>query len=299
VNAPSQRLPLTVLIPTYNEERNLPDCLASVAWADEILVVDSFSGDRTVAIATAAGARVVQHVYVNSAAQKNWAIPQCSHRWVLVVDADERVDAALAEAIRATLARAGGPEAAAYTIRRRTFAFGAEIRHSGWQGDSVRRLFDRARCRYPDLEVHADLSVDGPVGLLDGRLDHYTYRTFDEYFEKFRRYTTWSANDRWKRGDRASFLTVAIKPLSRFLRSWVLRRGFLDGTPGLIVCLLGAISAFTREAKLWAMQRAVERGQRWADGELIVHAGAAVHERQEVIAGGRRGVVDGKAHEPA
>lgn len=291
MNEPSGRLPITVLIPTYNEERNLPDCLASVAWADEIFVVDSFSSDRTVEIATAAGARIVQHAYVNSAAQKNWALPQCTHRWVLIVDADERVDAPLAAAIRALLAASGGPPAAAYTIRRRTFAFGAEIRYSGWQGDSVRRFFDRSRCRYPDLEVHADLQVDGPIALLDGRLDHYTYRTFDEYFEKFRRYTTWSANDRWKRGDRASFLTVVGKPLSRFLRAWVLRRGFLDGTAGLIVCLLGAISAFTREAKLWAMGRASARNDRWSDGQYVIHAGAAIQERQEIIAGGKRGVV--------
>jgi len=207
---------------------------------------------------------------------------------ILIVDADERVDPALADAIRALLSREGGPAAAAYTIRRRTFAFGAEIRYSGWQGDSVRRFFDRTRCRYPDLEVHADLTVNGPIALLNGRLDHYTYRTFDEYFEKFRRYTTWSANDRWKRGDRASFASVAFKPCGRFLKAWLLRRGFLDGTPGLIVCLLGAISVFTREAKLWAMART----DRWSDGQLIIHAGAATQERKEVIAGGKRGVVN-------
>lgn len=292
MNDATGRLPITILIPTFNEERNLPDCLASAAWADEVFVVDSFSSDRTVEIAKAAGARVVQHVYVNSAAQKNWAIPQATHRWVLVLDADERVEPALAEEIRALLARPGGPDAAAYTIFRRTFAFGAEIRYSGWQGDSVRRFFDRTRCRYPDLEVHADLTVDGPTGTLRHRLEHYTYRTFDEYFEKFRRYTTWSANDRWKRGDRASFFTLLFKPMSRFLKNWLLRRGFLDGTPGLIVCMLGAISAFTRESKLWAMQRAVARNDRWRDGELIIHAGATVRERQEVIAGGKRGAVD-------
>jgi glycosyltransferase involved in cell wall biosynthesis len=283
------RVPLTVLIPTYNEERNLPDCLASVTWADEVFVVDSFSSDRTVAIATAAGARVVQHAYLNSANQKNWALPQCRHRWVLIVDADERVDPELAVEIKALLA-AGTPPFPAYEIRRRTYAFGHEIRRCGLQDDRVTRLFDREKCRYPELEVHADLIVDGQRSHLRGRMAHLTYHTLDDYFEKFRRYTTWSANDRWKRGDRAGFWMIATKPLARFVSMYVLKRGFLDGVPGLIYCGLGAISVMVRCMKLWAMQDCVSRDARWPEGRRIIHGGAAVLEEQEVIAGGRRGV---------
>jgi glycosyltransferase involved in cell wall biosynthesis len=279
------RLPLTVLIPTYNEERNLPDCLASVAWADEIFVVDSFSSDRSVAIATAAKARVVQHEYVNSAAQKNWAIPQCTHRWVLIVDADERVTPELADEIRALLEAA--PPHAAYEISRRTFFFDTEIKHCGWDSDRVTRLFDRERARYPDLEVHADLIVDGSVGHLAHKLDHYTYRTFDDYFEKFRRYTTWSANDLWKRGKRASALSIFVKPTARFFGMYVLKQGFRDGVAGLVACMLGAFSVFGRYAKLWAMQRAADSGRRFADGRPVIHAGAAMLDKPDIIGGGK------------
>lgn len=278
-------MPLTVLIPTYNEARNLPDCLKSVAWADEIFVVDSFSSDATVEIAKQAGARVVQHEYLNSAAQKNWAIPQAKHEWVLIVDADERVTPQLAEEIKALMA--AGAKHAAYSIFRRTFFFDIEIKRCGWDSDSVIRLFDRSRARYPDQEVHANMLVDGPIGTLAHKLDHYTYRTFDEYFEKFRRYTTWSANDQWKRGKRASFGKILFRPLGRFLKMYVLRRGFLDGVPGLIVCCLAAISVFTRYAKLWAMQRAVDSGAKFPDGRPVIHAGAAILPEREVISGGK------------
>jgi glycosyltransferase involved in cell wall biosynthesis len=280
------RLPLTVLIPTYNEERNLPDCLASVAWADEVFVVDSFSRDRTVEIARTAGTRVVQHEYVNSAAQKNWAIPQCSHRWVLIVDADERVPKDLADEIVALLSRPNGPDAAAYAINRRTFFFDVEIKHCGWSNDRVTRLFDRERARYPELEVHADMTVDGAIARLQHKLDHYTYRTFDEYFEKFRRYTTWSANDLWKRGRRASFAAILVKPTLRFLSMYVLRLGFLDGVPGLIACMLGAYSVFGRYAKLWAMRHAERTGAKYPDGRAVIHAGAATLAEREIIGGG-------------
>ncbi len=280
------REPLTVLIPTYNEERNLPDALASVAgWADEVFVVDSFSKDRTVAIATAGGARVVQHEYVNSAAQKNWAIPQCTHRWVLILDADERVAPDLAREIQALLDDAGRRTAAAYGIFRRTFFMDIHIKRCGWDTDRVVRLFDRTRARYPELEVHADLIADGPVADLAGRIDHYTYRTFDEYFDKFRRYTTWSANDLWKRGKRCGLGALLVKPFGRFLKMYVLRRGFLDGAPGFLVCALGAMSVFVRYAKLWAMQRAEATGARYPDGRRVVHAGAAILDQREIIGG--------------
>ena len=289
---PNGRVPLTALIPTYNEERNLPDCLASVAWADEILVVDSFSSDRTVAIATAAGAKVVQHTYLNSANQKNWTIPQCRHRWILVVDADERVDADLAEEIRALFAK-GEPECPAYEIRRRTYVFGHELHYCGLQDDRVTRLFDRERARYPEQEVHADMIIDGRRGHLRGRMAHLTYHTFDDYFEKFRRYTTWSANDRWKRGHRAGMWTILAKPAARFLNMYLLKRGFLDGFAGLVYCALGAVSVMVRSMKLWAMHDCVARDARWPEGRPIIHAGAAILEEKEIIAGGRRGVQSG------
>ena len=135
---------LSILIPVFNEEVNLPDCLASVqGLGDEILVVDSFSTDRTVEIAKEAGARVLQHEYVNSAAQKNWAIPQCQHSWVFIIDADERMTQDLRDEIRATLSSSSGPDCDGYFVVRRNFFLGGEIRHGGWGTNDVQRLFRR------------------------------------------------------------------------------------------------------------------------------------------------------------
>ena len=250
---------LTVLVPTGNEEANLRACLESVRWADELFVVDSFSKDRTVEIAKEFGARVVQHEYVNSAAQKNWAIPQATHDWVLVLDADERMTPELAEEVRALLAAPGGPAAAAYRVSRRTFFFGREIRHCGWDTDSVVRLFRKDQARYPEQWVHADMQVDGPVARLAGRLDHYTYSSMAQYFEKFGRYTTWAAKDLRERGRRATIFNLVTRPLARFLKMYFLRLGFLDGAAGAVLCGLAACSVFTKYAKLWEMQRAGAR----------------------------------------
>lgn len=247
---------LTVLIPARNEEANLRDCLASVKWADELFVVDSFSTDRTLDIARELRARVVQHEYLNSAAQKNWAIPQATHDWVLVLDADERVSPELAAEVRELLSAPGGPPAAAYRVFRRTFFFGREIRHCGWDTDSVVRLFRKGRARYPEQWVHADMLVDGPVERLAGRIDHYTYRSLDQYFEKFGRYTTWSARDLHARGRRAGVLNLLARPLARFVKMYFLRLGFLDGVAGAVLCGLAACSVFTKYAKLWEMQLA-------------------------------------------
>jgi len=246
---------LTVLVPTRNEEHNLRACLESVKWADELFVVDSFSTDRTLEIAREMGARVLQHEYVNSAAQKNWAIPQAENEWVFILDSDERVSPELADEIRAVLNRPEDERAAAYSVYRRTFFFGKEIRHCGWDTDSVIRLFDKGRARYPQLWVHANMEVDGRVEELRGRILHYTYHSMDQYFEKFGRYTTWSARDLMEKGRRATFINLVGRPLLRFLKMYFLRLGFLDGVPGAVLCGLAACSVFTKYAKLWEMQR--------------------------------------------
>lgn len=243
---------LTVLVPAYNEEELIGDCLESVKWADEVFVVDSFSTDRTAEIARSCGARIVQHEYVNSATQKNWAIPQASHDWVLVIDCDERATPEAAAEIRDILAK--GPEKDAYRIARRSFFFGKEIRHCGWETDKVTRLFKRD-ARYRDREVHADIDTTGlSVGELKGTFLHYTTRSFAQYFEKFGRYTTWAANDLFKKGRRAGFLSLTVRPAARFFKMYFLRLGFLDGLHGLVLCTLAAMSVFMKYAKLWAMQ---------------------------------------------
>jgi glycosyltransferase involved in cell wall biosynthesis len=243
------REPLSVLIPTKNEARNLAACIDSARWAEEVVVVDSGSVDGTLDIARARADRVLEHEYVNSAAQKNWALPQLAHRWVLIVDADERVTPALRAEIERVLAdpaRADG-----YWIYRDNHFLGKRIRGAGWQRDKVLRLFDRTKGAYQPLHVHAEVEVAGRVGSLRERLTHDTYRDLDQYFEKFQRDTRGSAADLKSRGVRASGARLLLRPVGRFLRQYVLEGGFRYGRHGLVLCMLAAFSVFTKYARRW------------------------------------------------
>jgi len=243
------REPLSVLVPVRDEEHHLRECLESVRWADEIVVVDSGSVDGTLAIAREMATRTLEHEYVNSAAQKNWALPLLAHRWVLIVDADERVPQELRAEIERVLAdphRADG-----YWIGRANYFFGAPIRSAGWQRDKVLRLFDRTKGSYGPLQVHEEVLLDGRAGRLKERLIHYTYRDLDQYFEKFARYTRWSASDLKARGVRASWTRLLFRPWLRFLRMYVLEGGFREGRRGIVLCMLAAFSVFTKYARRW------------------------------------------------
>ncbi len=243
------REPLSVLVPAKNEARNLRACLDSTRWAEELVVVDSGSTDGSLDIARAVADRVLEHEYVNSAAQKNWALPQLKHSWVLIVDADERVTPALRAEIETVLAdpaRADG-----YWIRRDNHFLGKPIRGAGWQRDKVLRLFDRAKGAYQPLHVHAEVEIRGRVGFLRERLFHDTYRDLDQYFDKFLRYTRWSAADLKSRGVRASGGRLFWRPIGRFLRQYVLEGGFRYGRHGLVLCMLAAFSVFTKYARRW------------------------------------------------
>jgi glycosyltransferase involved in cell wall biosynthesis len=252
------RTKITALIPACNEEANIADCIASVRWANEVFVVDSFSQDRTVQLAQAAGARVVQHEYVNSATQKNWAIPQATHPWVLIVDADERVTPELQSEIESILeADASGSPAVrdGYDIGRLNHFLGRRVRYCGWQNDACLRLFRRDKGRYQDRHVHADVTIDGSTGRLSGKLIHYTFVSFEQYMRKFDRYTSWAARDRDARTPQVRWYHLTLRPLGRFLKQYVLKLGFLDGKTGLIVCMLAAFSVFMKYAKLLEYKR--------------------------------------------
>lgn len=243
---------ITVIVPTFNEERNLPACLDAVAWADEVFVVDSFSTDRTPEIARERGVRFVQHEYVNSATQKNWAIPQATHPWVMIVDADERVVPELRDEILAVLA---DPNAAdGYDVGRLNHFLGRRVRFSGWRNDRCLRLFRRDKGRYQDRHVHADVVVDGRVGRLRAKLLHYTFVSFDQYMKKFDRYTAWAAKDRALRTGRVGLRHLALRPAARFARQYFLKLGFLDGRVGFIVSALAAYSVFMKYARLWEIR---------------------------------------------
>ena len=244
---------LTVLIPCKNERMNIRPCIESVrAVADEILVADSGSTDGTLAIVSElGGCRIIEREYIDSGNFKNWAIPQAAHEWVLIVDADERVTPELAAEIKQALA---SPECDGYRILRRNHFFGHEIRHCGWNTDDVLRLFRRDLGRYSDYGDHADVEVPSKrVGRLKFRFLHYTYWSMEQYLRKLDRYTTQWAEQRHARGVRVGYAELLLRSPLRFFHSYVIRLGFLDGLPGLVLCLLTSFYSFTKAAKLWAL----------------------------------------------
>lgn len=250
--------PLTVLIPCKDERLNIEACIESARKvADEVLVADSGSTDGTLEIVRQmGGCRVIEREFVNFADFKNWAIPQARHPWVLIVDSDERVTNELATEIRTLLA--DPPEQIdGYLVPRRAFFMGREIRHSGWGGDLVCRLIRRDRCRYHACRVHEKIDRDSRrLGKLRHSLLHFSTRSYDQYFEKYVKYTQWGAQDQWERGRRTSFNGLLIRPFFRFLQLYVLRLGFLDGMAGVQVCMLQSFFiTFMKQARLWEMEQ--------------------------------------------
>lgn len=245
-------LGLTAIVIAQNEERNIGECLESLQFADEIMVVDSFSTDSTPDLARRHGARLLQHQYLSLAAQRNWAIPQASHEWILIMDADERVTPELREEIVGILR---APDRNGYEMKRRNFFLGSEIRYSGWQHDWVLRLFPKEKGRYPEKYAHERLVIEGRIGRLRGRLLHYSYRTVDDCWRKLERYAEWNAMDAAKRGARVSRLYALLHPPLRFLKAYLLQGGFLDGKAGLQLCLLTAKYAAAKDARIRQMQR--------------------------------------------
>lgn len=247
------REPLTAIVTTFNEAGNIEACLRSVEWADEIIVVDSFSTDETLKLAGPLATRVLSHEYASPAAQKNWVIPQAEHRWVLIVDADERVSPPLAAEIRELLQNR--PAFDGYVIRRLNHFHGKPILHGGWGRDRVLRLFDREKGRYQDRLVHEEVDVKGRVSGLRHHLVHDTFRGFDAYMRKVERYTRWGAEDLRRRGKRASPADFVLRPTFRFLKRYILQAGFLDGAEGLLISGIDMCSVFLKYARLWEMDR--------------------------------------------
>jgi len=246
---------IAVYVITRDEEDRIGDCLASVAWADEILVVDSGSTDRTVAIARGTGARVIVRDWPGYAAQKNFAVEQLAADWVLSVDADERVTPELAAQVRALVAAAAAGIAGA-SVPRRTWYLGRWIRHGGWYPDRKVRLMRRGRGRWEGEHVHERLAVAGAVRALGGDLLHYTYRDIADHLRTIDCFTTAAARGLAARGTRGAGCGMLVNPPLKFLKMYLLKAGFLDGLPGFVVAVLGSYYVFLKYAKLWELQRA-------------------------------------------
>ncbi len=242
---------LTVTVITRNEAHNLAAALESVRWADEILVVDSESTDDTVAIARRYTDRVIVRPFPGYSAQKNFAAEQASHDWILSLDADERVPPALEAALRQVMA--GAPSAAGYRIPRVTFHLGRWIRSTDWYPDYQLRLYDRRRARWNERLVHESVRADGEVRTLDAELQHYAYRDVAHHLQTMDRYTSLAARQMYEDGRRAGWFDVLVHPRLAFFRNYILRGGFRDGMPGLIISAMNAYYVGLKFAKLWEL----------------------------------------------
>ncbi|MGH7356129.1 MAG: glycosyltransferase family 2 protein [Candidatus Rokuibacteriota bacterium] len=240
---------LSVTVVTRNEEARIRACLDSVAWADEIVVVDAESEDKTVRIAREVTERVFVRPWPGFAVQKNFAIEQARGEWILSLDADETVTPELREEIQALVRDPGALDG--YAVRRRNIFWGRWVRHGGLYPDWQVRLFRRSRGRFVERAVHEAVRVDGPTGRLAAVLEHRSYQDVSDFLERANRYSTLAADD-WVRSGRPVRTTdLVLRPFGRFLGMYVVGRGFLDGWRGFLLAVLYAYYVFMRSAKAW------------------------------------------------
>ena len=247
------RPPISILLPTFNNAATVRDTLESLKWADEILVVDSFSSDNTLEICQEYGARIIQHEYINSARQKNWAAPQCRHEWVLQIDTDETLEAGLREEIEEALASISG-DVHAFRLPRKNHVLGPWMQHAGIYPDYQTRLFRRDRGRWIEREVHAHVLVPGEVANLKHHIMHYGMPNISKQLRNLDRYTRYEADELRKQGIRFRWSRLVFGPWGVFFHRYVWLKGFLDGWRGFIVCGYLAIYDFLSQAKLWELE---------------------------------------------
>jgi len=244
------RSPLTVVIPTLNEAAQIGDCVRHLSWVGEVIVADGRSNDGTGDTARAAGAKVIATDAPTIAAQRNAAIAQAAHDWVFALDADERIGPALAGELAAVVA---APRHEAYSVRRRNFYLGREMRHAGWGNNWTVRLFRRNR-RFIERRVHEGLEPVSDVGRLAAPMEHRPYRDLAHHWRKLTLYAAWGAEDLAENGRRARLGDLLLRPPFTFFRAYVLQRGFLEGWRGAVLSGLAAVSVFLKYARLWELK---------------------------------------------
>ena len=240
------RKQLSVTIITLNEERRIGKCIKSVSFADEIIVVDSGSRDRTVEIAKQAGAQVIHQDWLGYGRQKQFAVEQTVNDWVLCLDADEWLSPELSQSIQSVLEH---PEFSAYQFPRRNRFMGRWLRHGEGYPDWSLRLFKRDHAHWSEDEVHEKVVPGGDVGKISGDLMHESEETLQQYLEKQDRYTTLQAQRLKADGKRGSVIKIVLSPLFRFIKFYFIRLGVLDGLPGLMHILIGCKNSYTKQLK--------------------------------------------------
>jgi glycosyltransferase involved in cell wall biosynthesis len=257
---------LSAIVITRNEAAKIADCLESLAFCDERIVVDSGSEDDTARIAREHGARVEHHAFEGFGAQKNFALSLASGEWVLSVDADERVSPALAAEITAAIDEKG---ADGCEMPRSSSFLGRAMRHSGWYPDYVLRVFRRGCARFSDHVVHERVVCDGPVRRLNEPLLHFPVERIEDVLSRMDRYSSAGAEQMVASGRRVTFASGFLHGFWTFIRTYMLRAGFLDGREGLLLAIVNAEGAYYRYTKAWLLTRRGDRSGSRAGGDAI------------------------------
>ena len=244
-------IPVSVVIVTKDEERNIRDALESVRDFEDIVVLDAFSTDGTPAICREYTSRVYQQEWRGYARQKQAAVDRAEKQWVLILDADERVTPELKKEISERIQEAAF---SGYYLPRKSFFLGRWMRHSGWWPDYILRLFRKETAYIEPREVHEKVVVNGAVGYLKEPLEHYTYRTISDYIRKMENYSTLSAQEQGDKKD-APLISMALNPFAVFIKMFFLRQGFRDGMHGFILAGLYSFYTFLKYAKIWEKRK--------------------------------------------
>lgn len=254
-----KKLPISACVTTFNEEHNMHRCLKSLAWCEEIVVLDSFSTDRTVEICREYTDKVDQHAWQGYIGQKNLIRKMATRDWLLFVDADEEISPELRDEIIREFGRGPG-DTCGYEFPRMVNYMGRWIRHGEWYPDVKLRLFRKDRGRSGGQEPHDQVFVNGPVQRLRGHLYHYTYDDLHDHVETMNRFSTITAREKYKEGQRFAWIDFVFRPPIRFVRGFFLKRGFLDGTRGFLIALISAVGVYVKYAKLWELEISEKHG---------------------------------------
>ncbi len=245
---------VSVILITKNEEANIRECLSTVTWADEVVVVDAGSSDSTVAVAGEFTKKIFVRPWEGYGSARNFALSRISSEWAFWLDADERVTSDLTREIQSTVALENN-QFVAYSMPRKANFLGRWILHCGWYPGRVTRLFRKEKGHFTESKVHERLLVDGATGTLKSDLLHYTDPTLSHYFEKLNKYTTLASEELSGEGATFGIAQITVRPVWTFLRMYIFRLGFLDGIAGLVLCVLSSCYVFTKYAKLWERKR--------------------------------------------
>jgi len=247
---------ITAIIPTLNEEIHIEEAIKSLDFADEIIVIDSFSVDRTLELANNFNIRIIKREFDDFSSQKNFAIDQAKNKWIYILDADERVTPEVKKEILEAVKKP--KEFVGFYVRRTSFFMGKQMNYGGCQRDKVARLFLKEFCRYDGSPVHETIKANGKLGFFKNKIDHFSYRSYDHYISKMNHYAALRGKQYHQNGKKINLFHILIKPPARFVIHYFIRLGFLDGFTGFVFAKVQAYGVLSRYIKLWLLNKGIK-----------------------------------------